>query len=81
MGCQPVPRIDCLPVRGKGLGALRGWVKKGHLGVGLSFAEDEVADEIAGIVGGDKGAFLVAYSWHMIRFYLANILPFFARLY
>jgi len=46
----------------------------------LLFADDEVADEVAGIVGRNERAFLIAYAWHVVRFDLADVPSFLSRL-
>jgi len=46
----------------------------------LLLADDEVADEVTGIVGTDERAFLIAYAWHVVRLDLADVLAFLSRL-
>ena len=46
----------------------------------LFFAENKIADEVASIVGTDHAAFLIAYTRHVVRLNLADVLALLPRL-
>ena len=69
-----------MAISNRGWHPLRGGVKKGHLGVGLCLADDEVADEVAGVVGGNHAALFGTEAGATCHFACHNGFVFFCPL-